>query len=80
MSVPKQRKTHSKTRMGRAHKKLKKVQGTVCSHCKKPVLAHQVCAACGYYKGRQVIRTKEEVITKREVKKKAKEDKAKAKK
>lgn len=78
MSVPKRRKTHSKTRMGRSHLALKKVQGTLCLNCKQPVLPHQVCANCGYYKGRQVIRTKEEVMTKREAKKKAKEDKAKA--
>jgi len=80
MSVPKHRKTHSKTRMGRSHMALKKVQGTVCSNCKQPVLAHQVCTNCGHYKGKQVMRTKEEVMTKREAKRKAKEDKMKAKK
>jgi len=80
MSVPKRRKTHSKTRMGRAHKKLSKIQTTGCSNCKQPVLAHQVCTACGFYKGVQVMRTKEEIMTKREAKKKAREDRARARK
>ena len=66
--------------MGRSHKALKKVQGTVCSNCKQPVLAHQVCKNCGYYKGKQVVRTKEDVMTKRETKRKTREDKMKAKK
>ncbi len=80
MSVPKRRKTHSKTRKGRSHQALKNVQGVLCSNCKQPVLPHRACTACGYYKGKQVMRTKEEVMTKREAKRKAKEDKAKAKK
>jgi len=66
--------------MGRAHKSLKKVQGTVCSNCGNPVMPHNACKLCGYYKGKQVMRTKEEVVTKRETKRKAKEEKAKAKK
>lgn len=80
MSVPKHRKTHSKTRKGRSHDALEKVQTAVCSNCKQPKISHRVCLNCGYYKGKQVITTKEEVITKREAKRKAKEEKAKAKK
>ncbi|MFZ5364743.1 MAG: 50S ribosomal protein L32 [Patescibacteria group bacterium] len=80
MGVPKHRKTHSKTRMGRSHKKLRTSQASVCPNCQQPIRPHRACVACGYYKGKQVIRTKEEVITKRTAKRKAKEEKAKGKK
>jgi len=26
-----------------------------CPHCHETKLSHQVCAQCGYYRGRQVI-------------------------
>jgi large subunit ribosomal protein L32 len=31
------------------------VQVIQCPKCKEPVLPHRACAACGYYKGREVI-------------------------
>jgi large subunit ribosomal protein L32 len=27
---------------------------TLCPKCKEPVMSHRVCAACGFYKDRQV--------------------------
>lgn len=32
---------------------------TYCPNCQKPIPSHIVCPKCGYYKGRQVIKTKE---------------------
>lgn len=32
----------------------------LCSHCRRPHLAHHVCLNCGYYAGREVIPEKEE--------------------
>ena len=32
------------------------VQVIACPKCKEPVLPHRVCAACGFYKGREVVK------------------------
>jgi large subunit ribosomal protein L32 len=31
------------------------VQVIKCPRCKEPVLPHRACAACGHYKGREVV-------------------------
>ena len=41
--------------MRRSHHALKKQAFLNCNKCSKPVLAHQMCSSCGYYKGRQVV-------------------------
>lgn len=56
MANPKKQKTHSSTHMGRAHLALKKKTLGVCPKCGKAVRPHTACAACGYYKGREVIK------------------------
>lgn len=52
MAVPKRRKSHSKTRMGRAHKKTKPVNTIFCDNCGKAALPHRVCPSCGHYQGK----------------------------
>jgi large subunit ribosomal protein L32 len=54
MAVPKKR--HSKTRRDkrRSHLALKPSKPVPCSHCKQPMVAHRVCANCGYYAGSEV--------------------------
>ena len=32
------------------------VQVILCAKCKEPVLPHRACSACGYYKGREVLK------------------------
>jgi len=32
------------------------VQVILCPKCKEPVLPHRVCAACGTYNGREVLK------------------------
>lgn len=39
----------------RANQKLTPESLSICSHCKEKKLSHKVCAACGYYNGKQVI-------------------------
>lgn len=39
----------------RSHLALKKKALIACSHCKKMIAPHTVCAYCGYYKGREVV-------------------------
>ena len=77
MSVPKHRKTSSKTKMGRSHQALKIVKPNKCAKCGAPILPHRACSECGYYKGKQVLRTKADVTLMREEKRKAQEKKDK---
>lgn len=53
MAVPKKRKSHSKTRMGRSHLALSPSWWHDCVQCGAPHKPHNVCS-CGYYRGRQV--------------------------
>lgn len=55
MGVPKKRKSHSKTRMGRAHLALKPIHLGSCPRCGEMRRPHTVCANCGTYatRGRQ---------------------------
>lgn len=55
MGNPKHRKSHSKTRMGRATKKLKLPAASLCTHCGRTKLPHRVCPNCGYYNGVSVL-------------------------
>lgn len=55
MAVPKRRKSKSKIRMRqRSHQEVLPVSKP-CPNCGQPHLAHRLCPACGYYKGRQVV-------------------------
>ena len=57
------------------HLHLKELALSICPKCKKPVLPHTVCQACGYYKGGEVIDVMKK-LTKRERKQKEKEMKS----
>lgn len=64
--MPNPKHKHSKTRNRRDRAVWRKRVATsneitTCSNpeCKKPVLPHHVCLACGTYKGKQVITIKE---------------------
>ncbi len=79
MSVPKHKKTHSKTMMGRSHDALKIAKPATCPKCQSPIKSHKVCPNCGYYKGKQVIKSKSDVVLKREEKRKKVEKREKEK-
>lgn len=53
--VPKRHKTHSKVRMRRSQKKLKKPALVKCPNCGNLILPHRICPYCGYYKGKMEI-------------------------
>jgi large subunit ribosomal protein L32 len=55
MGLPKRKTSQSKRNKRRAHDALTPPTWTTCSQCGEPVLPHHICAACGYYRGRQVI-------------------------
>jgi len=54
MAVPKKRTGHSAQGHRRSNWKATKPEVTTCANCGQPVLAHTVCSACGYYKGKAV--------------------------
>lgn len=60
MANPKRR--HSRTRRGkrRSHDRIGARGLSICPNCLEMKLPHQACASCGYYKGREVIKTEEE--------------------
>ena len=49
MGVPKKRKSHSKTRMGRSHQALKVIMLNACPRCGENRRPHTICANCGTY-------------------------------
>jgi large subunit ribosomal protein L32 len=56
MACPK--KKCSRTRRDRRRSqnwKIHVVTSHTCKNCNSPSLPHQICAACGFYKGRKVI-------------------------
>jgi large subunit ribosomal protein L32 len=61
MSVPAKRRARSEVRRGRSHQALKKVKLYQCPKCGKALLPHHVCAFCGFYNGREVIKIKSKV-------------------
>jgi large subunit ribosomal protein L32 len=56
MPNPKRRHSKSRGRKRRTHDALETVQLVVCSNCGSKRLPHRVCASCGYYNQRSVIR------------------------
>jgi len=53
MPVPKKHHTKSKVGRRRSHLALKKVNVSVCSSCKGPVMPHRACAQCGFYENKK---------------------------
>lgn len=53
--VVRMRHTKGKRNRVRSHHALKATHVGLCSHCKKSVFSHMVCANCGYYAGRHVV-------------------------
>ena len=58
MTIPGKRRSRSKGRRGRAHLALTKKKLIKCPKCGKATVPHQVCAACGSYKGKEVVKLK----------------------
>jgi large subunit ribosomal protein L32 len=56
MSVPARRKTSRRSRQGRSHHALKKINLNKCPKCGKAIQAHRACSFCGVYKGKEAIK------------------------
>ncbi len=57
MAVPKRKMSKSKARSRKRANDLKRGKTALnkCAQCGATAQPHRVCAACGYYKGRQVL-------------------------
>ena len=71
MPVPRQRLSARRGRTRASHHALVKKTTLVCPNCSKAMLPHRACAACGYYKGKNV-RTKITTTPKKSTSQKAK--------
>lgn len=57
MSVPKKRKSHSRTRMRRNHKHFAPISMGSCPRCGTSRMPHTICGHCGTYAVRGTMRT-----------------------
>ena len=69
MGVPRHHMAKGKQLRRRSHQALAKRNLKACPQCGKAVLPHRVCAACGYYKGSEVINVLAKRMRKAEKKK-----------
>lgn len=62
------KKRHSRARQGkrRASISLSLPKTVACANCGASTLPHTVCAACGYYKGQQIISVDKVTVRKNE--------------
>jgi len=58
MPVPKRKRSRARRDKRFANKGMKVKSFTECKNCQAPVSCHQVCKACGFYKGQKVLSTK----------------------
>ena len=59
MAHPKHKISKSRRDKRRANTKLTRPVFMLCPQCHEPKLPHRACLACGVYKGREVITTRE---------------------
>lgn len=55
MAVPKRKTSKMKKRIRKSANPYVPAQATFCQVCQAPVKPHRACAACGSYKGKQVL-------------------------
>ena len=60
MPVPKRKRSRARRDKRFANKGLKIQEFTTCKNCQTSIATHQVCGACGFYKGVKIIVTKAE--------------------
>lgn len=78
MPTPKRKVSKSRRDKRSANKGIKPKAFAACQTCQAPVVPHQVCKECGYYKGTKVLRTKADRMYARGNAKQAKEQKKQA--
>ncbi len=56
--LPKRKVSHARAGKRRSHLAVKPPETEACPQCHSPKLSHHVCAVCGTYNGREVIKIK----------------------
>ena len=79
MPTPKRKQSKSRRDMRSANKGLKPKSVAACQTCQAPIIPHQVCKECGYYKGTKILRTKADRMYQRGKARQAKEQQMQAK-
>ena len=59
MPLPKRRHSNARTRKRRSHDALSIPNLIECPNCHERKLPHRACPACGYYRGREVVKREE---------------------
>lgn len=59
MPLPKRRHSNTRTRKRRSHDALTIPNLAECPNCHERKLPHRACPACGYYRGREVVKREE---------------------
>ena len=59
MPLPKRRHSNARTRKRRSHHALSMPTLVECPNCHERKLPHRACSACGYYRGREVVKREE---------------------
>jgi len=59
MPLPKRRHSNARTRKRRSHDALPVPNLVECPNCHERKLPHRACPACGYYRGREVVKREE---------------------
>lgn len=65
MPVPKRKVSRARRDKRQANKGIKPQAVAACLNCANPILPHQACEHCGFYKGKKVLVTKTERAVKR---------------
>ena len=58
MPVPKRKLSRARRDSRSANKGIKPKSLAGCQTCQAPIMPHQACFECGYYKGKKILRTK----------------------
>ncbi|MBI4233375.1 MAG: 50S ribosomal protein L32 [Chloroflexi bacterium] len=58
--LPKKQLSKAKQRRRAAHYRIRAVGLSRCPQCQSAKLPHHVCPTCGYYRGREVVKVREE--------------------
>lgn len=75
MPVPKRKRSKSRRDKRFANKGVEEKGIAACHNCQAPLLPHQACKSCGFYKGAKVLATKADRGMKRaEMRKKTKKE------
>jgi large subunit ribosomal protein L32 len=65
MPVPKRKRSRARRDSRFANKGLVVKSFTACQNCQLPLMTHQACLHCGFYKGVKVLKTKLDRTVKR---------------